>query len=486
MKLLVESRNKLRGGKRTSEKAFQAQLKEVGRETSRVKSLLTEENRLLRKSHGAEVQKRQKLEAKSVRDDEKISNLNQANNQLMVDLLQERRASNIIIDEAMVEAHRLSAEALEMTLQANKIRDRAEDRIVTERNRFSAMLHQERAHHSRKSEKLRQKQATSNELYRQVREDIEMLSKKLKEQHVIWQRRLSENDLSTKDRLSKERTRRRNIVQQQIDRSSAVEGQLMEIIEGLVVMNDELVEEVKSAKKARQEAVKLYNKSKEDAARRLDQLRHEKEKKNLLRDDLSRALKLQLAQEAQLTEYKSMVETFKSSKRHLSYEFKAGRRQGPQWPLWVTEVCCELLVNGSPPSAIPVSIATLFSALYGEEPKKIPSLNFVQQCRVLVQIISETITAMKLAACPNWAEIFFDATTRCQVPFSAVVISLMGDGPETIDPIIVSSCVILEDETSEMQVDGIVTKVRTQISRTYVIAQQLQGTHHYSLQRLIL
>ena len=306
-------------------------MKEVGRETSRVKSLLTEENRLLRKSHGAEVQKRQKLEAKSVRDDEKISNLNQANNQLMVDLLQERRASNIIIDEAMVEARRLSAEALEMTLQANKIRDRAEDRIVTERNRFSAMLHQERAHHSRKSEKLRQKQATSNELYRQVREDVEMLSKKLKEQHVIWQRRLSENDLSTKDRLSKERIRRRNIVQQQIDRSSAVEGQLMEIIEGLEVMNDELVEEVKSAKKARSEAVKFYNKSKEDAARRLDQLRHEKEKKNLLRDDLSRALKLQLAQEAQLAEYKSIVETFKSSKRHLSYSRLAGDkvRNGP-------------------------------------------------------------------------------------------------------------------------------------------------------------
>jgi hypothetical protein len=66
---------------------------------------------------------------------------------------------------------------------------------------------------------------------------------------------------------------------------------------------------------------------------------------------------------------------------------------------------------------------------------------------VLVQIISETIMAMKLAACPHWAEIFFDATTRRQVPFLAVVISLMGDDPETIDPVIVLSCVILEDET---------------------------------------
>jgi hypothetical protein len=76
--------------------------------------------------------------------------------------------------------------------------------------------------------------------------------------------------------------------------------------------------------------------------------------------------------------------------------------------------------------------------MYGEEPKKIPSLNYVRQCRVLIQIIGETITAMKLAVCQNWAEIFFDATTCRQVPFLALVISLMGDGPESIDPIIVS------------------------------------------------
>ena len=68
--------------------------------------------------------------------------------------------------------------------------------------------------------------------------------------------------------------------------------------------------------------------------------------------------------------------------------------------------------------------------------------------------------AMKLAVCTTWAEIFFDATTCRQVPFSAVVISLMGDTPDSIDPVIVSSCVVLEDEMSETQVDGIVSKVR--------------------------
>ena len=37
--------------------------------------------------------------------------------------------------------------------------------------------------------------------------------------------------------------------------------------------------------------------------------------------------------------------------------------------------------------------------------------------------------------------------------------SSMEDGPKSIDPIILSSCVVLEDETSETQVDGIVTNV---------------------------
>ena len=87
-------------------------------------------------------------------------------------------------------------------------------------------------------------------------------------------------------------------------------------------------------------------------------------------------------------------------------------------------------------------------------------MNYVRQCRVLIQIIGETITAMKLAACPGWSQIFFDATTRRQIPFSAVIISLMGDEPGSFDPIIVSSCVIMRDETSERQVEGIIDKVR--------------------------
>jgi hypothetical protein len=282
----------------------------------------------------------------------------------------------------------------------------------------------------------------------------------------------------SKNCLSKEQARQRNAVQQQLDKSSSMEDQLQEMIRGIEGRNYVLADKVKRAKKDMRVARKLYEQSKESAKRYLMKLKTKKDEKARLKDELIRLLKAHQSQEDELVEYKAMIEQFKFSKRSLKLEVKIGHMGGARWPLWVTEVCCELLVNGLPPSAIPSSIGTLSATLYGKEPKRIPSLNFVHQCRVLVQIVSETITAMKLAVCPNWAEIFFDATTRRQVPFSAVVISLMGDGPKTIDPVIVLSCVILEDKTLETQVDGIVTKVRA--ASSHIFSMMLQMTHHFS------
>ena len=43
------------------------------------------------------------------------------------------------------------------------------------------------------------------------------------------------------------------------------------------------------------------------------------------------------------------------------------------------------------------------------------------------------------------------------MPFQAVVIGLMTDG--ILDPVVVSSCIFLEDESSEVQAAGVVSKV---------------------------
>jgi hypothetical protein len=150
-----------------------------------------------------------------------------------------------------------------------------------------------------------------------------------------------------------------------------MESQLQEIIEGLGIMNYELVDEVKNANSAKRTAIKLYDKSKESASRYFEQLQIEKEEKNQLQDELTRVLKAQESQQKVIREYENIVQALKFTKLNLKRECRVGCRGGAHCPLWVTEVCCELLVNGSPPSAIPSSIGTLFASLYGEEPKNI-------------------------------------------------------------------------------------------------------------------
>ena len=120
----------------------------------------------------------------------------------------------------------------------------------------------------------------------------------------------------------------------------------------------------------------------------------------------------------------------------------------------------ELLVTGTPPSAIPSNIGILYDMLSGEKADDLPSVNFGRQCRQVVQVLGETMTAMKLSETPKemWKQILFDATTRRQTPFQAVIIGLLGEDG-ILDPVIVSSCIFLEDESAKTTVDNMIAKV---------------------------
>ena len=65
-------------------------------------------------------------------------------------------------------------------------------------------------------------------------------------------------------------------------------------------MNDQLAEEVKSAKKDRRVVLKLYDKSKDTAEKRLNKLQLEKEEKNVLKDELTQALKTHESQQTEI------------------------------------------------------------------------------------------------------------------------------------------------------------------------------------------
>ena len=286
---------------------------------------------------------------------------------------------------------------------------------------------------------------------------------RLGEQKEKWRSRLdgmSAKASRASSRVNDEKAKARRLVQQQLDSAAIQEMELADRTRELEEMNRDIKVDRRTAVKdklAATAATKSRDIARNLAQRRLAKYLEEKEKKYALQDVLARVVKAKAKQGEILERYTKELEISRRSMKKLKKTRMIGRKGGRSWDVWVVQVCCELLVSGTPPAAIPSSIGSLYETFYGEAPDELPSVNFVRQCRITVQIVGETITAMKLAGVDNWKEIVFDATTRRQVPFQAVVIGLMTDG--VLDPVIVSSCIFLEDESSEVQAAGVVSKV---------------------------
>ena len=58
----------------------------------------------------------------------------------------------------------------------------------------------------------------------------------------------------------------------------------------------------------------------------------------------------------------------------------------------------------------------------------------------------------------SWRKVFVDATSRCQCAFQALFVGLM-DEDGFFDPVIFSSCIFLENDTSQTIFDTILDKV---------------------------
>ena len=141
---------------------------------------------------------------------------------------------------------------------------------------------------------------------------------------------------------------------------------------------------------------------------------------------------------------------------------KGRKGGGRKWDIWVVQLCCELLLVGVPPTAIPDTIVTMYTTLYGCQPDDWPGVNFVRQCRVVVEVIGETVVAVKLCCAKSWDQGHFDATSRGQKSFQALIISTMGDDM-VLDELVVSSCIFLDNETARTTADGLIAKVREKI-----------------------
>ena len=67
------------------------------------------------------------------------------------------------------------------------------------------------------------------------------------------------------------------------------------------------------------------------------------------------------------------------------------------------------------------------------------------------------LAALRLGRSTTWRQIFTDGTARRQIAFQNLVIAVMEHGK--LDPVLVSSCMVLESETSDNQVKSIMDMV---------------------------
>jgi len=86
----------------------------------------------------------------------------------------------------------------------------------------------------------------------------------------------------------------------------------------------------------------------------------------------------------------------------------------------------------------------MYTTLYNQPPEEIPSVNYVSRRSCIVrEVIGETMAAIKLVQAPSWDQLWTDATTQRQIPFTAHIIELLVDNGDTtiIDPaVVVLSC----------------------------------------------
>ena len=85
-------------------------------------------------------------------------------------------------------------------------------------------------------------------------------------------------------------------------------------------------------------------------------------------------------------------------------------------------------------------------------------MDYVRKCRVAVQNINDMLDNCRLGKSYNWHQIFTDGTTRRQIKFQNLVIGLMKDG--YFESVIYSSCIFLENENSEKQLEAVKNKVQ--------------------------
>ena len=126
----------------------------------------------------------------------------------------------------------------------------------------------------------------------------------------------------------------------------------------------------------------------------------------------------------------------------------------------MVQLILEQLVNGMPSTSISPNItsqAALDMPGVRVIVQELPSINFIQSCWMILQIIGETLAAYCIGKAEQWYQLFSDSTGRRQTDIYNLVIDVIDE--KHLRLLILSTSIILKRETSDKQVEAVLQTI---------------------------
>ena len=105
-----------------------------------------------------------------------------------------------------------------------------------------------------------------------------------------------------------------------------------------------------------------------------------------------------------------------------------GNRGQATWPLYIWELIIEQLVNGTPPSSVNANVVTFIKKLSPSIViRELPSIWTIRRARTVLLAIVQTLATYRIAKAGKWEQMFTDGTSRKQVTFQDLIITIEED-----------------------------------------------------------
>lgn len=148
-------------------------------------------------------------------------------------------------------------------------------------------------------------------------------------------------------------------------------------------------------------------------------LRQQLSKQRVHLSDLEEKLELK---DQELTAAEEAVPIKEFGKEHH------GQRGQAIWPLYIWELIIEQIVNGTPPSSINANIVTFIRKLSPSIViRELPSIWTIRRARTVLLAIVQTLATYRIAKAKKWEQMFTDGTSRKQVSFQDLIITIEED-----------------------------------------------------------